>query len=746
MTKGIIKTSLIIIVGSLIISLVYQLILFIFSIIPYLIILLLMILIIKSIHQSIKEKNRNNFLNIENNTPQGNKQNKVVEDSKSYTEKQTNNNCSGYLAFLQKNETQIEPKTLHNSSAGGVDEVIEIEILDGDDVIDITDRVPEKIPKVQNSVNFLEITSHHFTHLKSYMKGLSKDGYFYLNSLDIPYRRAILDNRDIEIHVVRLYLVLCKKLNKYLLSQGDSLKNRVERMSVDYFDYDNTLYTLFCISEFSIEELYFGESFQGIDYSLHLLEKQIDKKSADFIVSCLDVATNELPKLSDKAIERLNRNLSFQQKAHLLLHTLGFKKEQKILLKYLFLHSNKFLEIEQFLKETLILYIKISDFVNQRALEYDRRSLIKFYEDISKYHQHNYYYESKMSKIHRYLFSLIQNKVKIYYGYTRLEDIEYINQTLTDLIGGVIYNDVLDFLDKYKPETKITKKSEIKLNATLKARWKGKIEEIRTLDLDNKDLIQSLKNLEDLNYKNPNVYKLYFESFKLLSTKDKTLSLYYYYKYYNIIKQTQDVNKHKISMIPSKVSKTIFNNNYEDKHKEFINICNYGVSNPNLPSKEILQKIEEIFIVKRKRINLKKSVILKAQEQHSEMTKKLNEVLQGEEVDNKNVELDHMSVAEVEEINKKHDIASNHTEIKIDLDSSEVEIINLFKEGCLKVNEDTIIDFARSKKIFQKSIIKNINQKFYDIHEDVLIEYEDGKYFILDYNYKLIYNDKYDSN
>jgi hypothetical protein len=469
------------------------------------------------------------------------------------------------------------------------------------DIIEVGDFKPTLIPRkpqffeiksLSPKPNF-KITNPNFSNIVDTLKDLSATDVFYINSLQLPYKRSILYIEFFELEIVKLYIELCNKTDEILRKKNSSLEKRIKQSSQAYFDYDNTLYSLFCISEFSVSNYYFTHKKDiNPSFSLNLLNKQ-----------------------------------------------LGFETS---------------------------------------------------------------------------------NLLRV-----------FIKQKISSL-----------------PE--IPKKLSYTLN---KSKWRESLEELLETESDLVKLKQKCDELLDLNSQNPSQYLIYFELCKQFPKKNKTLSLWYYYKYYEFLafKNTPNSNLPEPKSLPASIIKTIFADDGE-KIKQFEIICK--TKNPLNHNDEVKkEEIKNLFKIKRKELKLNLSETQKAHQTHFEMTAKLNQVLQEEDskIDqNKSLNSDFQTQRPQENTGSKVSTSTNNltdffagsanskSDFEIDFSEIETDFLILFRENNFQLNDSQVSDFAKSQKQFKTSLVQKINQKFYEIHEENLVEQNDQIYSISIYNQNLI--------
>jgi len=628
-------------------------------------------------------------------------------------------------------------------------------------VIEIGDFETSFIPNRPSfSPSKTKITNTQFKSIRL-LKDLTPDQIFYLNSLDLGYARQFEDKEFLELQTIKLYLDLCQQTDIYLKQKNTNLEKRSKKMEHGYMSYDNTFYSLYFVSETNVEEFYYGRSQRADDYSFSLLQEQIDSGVVDYLKGYLKIRIPKLPEVPENLRSQIYSNLNTYQILGLAFKRLELECKQKFYLEAIPFYPNIFTEIDQCLDETIKLYIKSITYVLDKSNEYDRKSVLNAFNSAPKKNEYGGYnqaiYESGMSKILQALFSISQNRIKESYQHSRFEDITYKKGYLTKKLGKEIKEELEVLLSSYEPEVP-TKETQIALNAKNKTKWKNELKNLLGSNLDLSNLKQKCDELLELNSRNASQYLIYFELCKNFAKKSKTASLWYYYKYYELLafKNGDLFNSPDPKPLPASIIKIIFERD-EKKLKQFEIICK--TRNPLNNSEEAKkEEIKGLFRIKRKELKLDLSETQKAHQSHTEMTAKLNQVLQEEEVLKNQQEEEPTQVLKnpKPEINQKQSTievnnktaslqdffatGSDSTNQNSDIDFNEIEteFLALFRKNNFQLNDSQVSDFAKSQKQFKNSLIKKINQKFYEVYEDNLIEQEDKNYLISNHNQNLI--------
>ncbi len=645
-------------------------------------------------------------------------------------------------AYLLQNITEGDSEYFSNKNKSSYQANIplkEQKITNG--IIEVDDFKPSPIPKNPQSFELkyaspklnAKITNTQFKSIRL-LKDLSSDQIFYLNSLDLSYSRQFEDKEFLEFQTIKLYLDLCQQADIYLAQKNSTLEKLSKKMSYGYMSYDNTFYSLYFVSEVCVEEFYYGRSYHNSNYSFSLLKDQVDSVIVNYLKQYLKIRLSKLPEVPENIKSQIYSNLNTYQTLGLAFKRLELSNEQKFYLEAIPFHNNIFTEIDQCLDETIKLYLKSITYILDMCNEYGRKSVLNTFNLAQKknksgsYNQTNY--DSPMSKILQALFSTCQNQIKEVYKHSRLEDVAYKKVYLTEKLGKEIRQGFEELISRYEPTTP-SKETQIALNIKNKTKWKNELESLLDSNLESIELKTKCDELLELNSKNPSLYLIYLELCKEFSTKSKADSLWYYYKYYAILtfKSSSNFNLPEPKTLPLSVIQTIFKDD-EEKLKQFEIICK--TINPlNHSDDEKRDSIINLFKIIRKELKLDSSETQKAHETHLEMTTKLNQLLQEEDLE---INLGKNSNSTSNLI----DFFAGGSNSKLDFTDIETEFLTLFRNNNFQLSDSQVSDFANAKKQFKNNLIQKINQKFYETHEDNLVEQNDQIYFISSYNLNLI--------
>ena len=346
---------------------------------------------------------------------------------------------------------------------------------------------------------------------------------------------------------------------------------------------------------------------------------------------------------------------------------------------------------------------------------------------------YNYSMDSIFNEIYAIIFKLSENELRERYGHKRKVNIEmaYVPAAEQELEAKIL-GPVRQVLVKTISMVQIPDNdTEIELNAQNTSRWKISFDQISSMYNDNaQKFYKQILALGELNKKNPSIENIFFESSKFISKYDKeaALKLYSFYIYYDLQSKTFD-NK----QLTKTIQKNLFKTN--DQLREFEIILSDLIKNRNL--NHALERIPQIYAVKRKQIKLDKEAIKDVHSQHADTVELLNEYLQDEyEDESTSIKSHELNINEVEIdiIQKSGEVASSIYMNAHSLSSTQKATIEFFVKNNYAVTCKELEAFAKLRGSFKNHLIESINEACYDRFDDVLIDEEDNAY-ILNENY-----------
>ncbi len=208
---------------------------------------------------------------------------------------------------------------------------------------------------------------------------------------------------------------------------------------------------------------------------------------------------------------------------------------------------------------------------------------------------------------------------------------------------------------------------------------------------------------------------IFFDTYNFLVPYNKEYALRLYLHYLNVKSASSTFKFKKISR---KNAKTLFSNNKQEE--QFNQICEKLLANNRLSP--ALQKLEELGIGDRRKIKLNINAIKEAGRRQNKVAKVLGEILEDEDI------------STPKEIVKEEAL----TTPKETTDNPKENLLQLFKEHSYNLNKEEVDIFARSHGIMKSQLIESINETYYEVLDDVLIEEDDEHYMMNEAYYEQI--------
>lgn len=533
----------------------------------------------------------------------------------------------------------------------------------------------------------------------------------WISQLEIPYKRWILNIKQCEEEVLRLFQDIAVFTDNYLQEKGTSLSQVKAKLDRSGGYYSNILYTLECIAEGEVEKYYRGRRGYDNSFSYQLLGEHIDNhivsKLKDYIservtqlpepnentISSLGLSPNGMPRLWWDADGKLRESLDLERDDYYWLEKMQYR-------------STKFLDIKQCRVETTKLYLSLlsqleeskdSSILNNPAQKYLNNLFLR--KD---------YYNESYSSFLKDIFKISENNVREVYPGNRSLNIENELGRIKKRIGAEGLKLVKRLVNKLKKKVSAPDEATLRIlygsNPNI---WKSQFKEI-TKSIDNENHIRLFQevNVALKMYRDSEVTPdiLYFLS-KKFAEYNKILSLYYYYKYLNTEKTPKDLGK--------KITKILYSNKtIEDGFKKLLSM--------NLNGNELIDALKDLYTPKRKEIKIDSKKVDLIKEKHSKTVDKLSEFIGEDEIslpdnleDNKSGDsLD--ALFSIDEDADSPDFAS-------ELDSVQKSLLELFTKSNFKLKVDSVEAFAAKNNQLPKSLISRLNQTFYNSYEDNLI-------------------------
>lgn len=206
--------------------------------------------------------------------------------------------------------------------------------------------------------------------------------------------------------------------------------------------------------------------------------------------------------------------------------------------------------------------------------------------------------------------------------------------------------------------------------------------------------------------------------------RESALCLYIHYLYQDLKSVTFDNKKHNKT-----IQKILFKTN--EQLQDFEKIVNELIEYKDL--EKALKTVPKIYEVKRKKIQLDKTLIKEAIEQHSDTVELLNEYLKDDfEDENTIIKSQGITNEEIQiEIIQKIEVTPHSPFVsELTFTAIHTTALQLFVESNYSVSQSELELFAKSKGVFKNQLIESINDICYEFLDDVLIEEEEDFYTI----------------
>ncbi len=462
--------------------------------------------------------------------------------------------------------------------------------------------------------------------------------------------------------------------------------------------------------------------------------------------SIIDISTNNampLPRFDEE--RQINTNIYQDWKVgQKFSRKLNLNTEQIELLDKLNFSDNVFNEISFCKIQILKQFLRATDFLMEKCIPVNK-SYSNVFDEISEiiiYQQYNYRKESLnyhytlqsiKTDIYNNILKYCENNVRDVYAIKRKinTDFQFQDDQILRLYEKKISAKLLDFLteDKHKILEADIKTHKI-LNETNTNRWKLKFDDISTHFSTIATYKWEIERLVDINDKNPSVSHIYFEAAKFIAVYDKITCLEMYFNYLN--KDLLSLKFENKQLLKSQ-QKLLFKS--QEEMNDFVELTKTFILNRKLDL--IIPQIPQIFKEKRKKIKIDRNAINDIQKLHSQTVELLDEYLNDDEVEEVNQQkIKTEIVAVLPEIKM---INENKFNLEFQFSEIQINILELFEKSSFSITQIELEEYVKSQNLFLNSTIDAINDKCFEMLDDVLIEEDDEYYNIFpDYYKKLL--------
>jgi predicted DNA binding CopG/RHH family protein len=355
---------------------------------------------------------------------------------------------------------------------------------------------------------------------------------------------------------------------------------------------------------------------------------------------------------------------------------------------------------------------------------------------------YSYTYQSVKTEIFNHILKLCENTVREVYDIKRKinTDFTYKDPDILYQYNKKIVSKLEIFLNENQHQVlDADYKTNIILNENNTNRWKTKFDLIKDDYTNPLAFEREIFRLSEVNVKNPSIDALFFEASKFAAEHDKNSALRLYIHYLE-----KDLNSPKFDKreFPKNLQKKLFPT--AELLSDFEDILNQFITGRNL---EIaIEKTNQFYLPKRKRITIDPEAIKDIQVQHSETAHILGQILNTEEDE----EINSLKMTEggkekaltITIIHQISELQASKYNDDLHLTDVQKNVLDLFEKHSFNMHQQELQEFIKTKGLFMGSTIDSINECCFEILDDILVEEED-EYFIMNTNYykKLLNND-----
>lgn len=442
---------------------------------------------------------------------------------------------------------------------------------------------------------------------------------------------------------------------------------------------------------------------------------------------------------------------------------LNLNKEEVELLNNMGYYSNPFFSIEFISLEVIKLFLATIKALKEKFKK-EKTTFESVWEEVCiiiikkhfNFRTGSRNYQMQMSNmdslLYPIIFKLTEIAIRKQYNYKKKLSVSSFVSTAQNTLQSKLLSPIETLLSELVLAVKpLDAETDKKLFDTDTTRWKIKYEELKT-DLEKKTISaeEFLKEFVALSLLNENNVvshrNMFFDAAKYMTFQDKetAICLYIYYLYHNMGIET------KIKTLTKKDQKELFQNKeQENKYEE---IKNQLFKDTKL--KVALEKVPSIYYVERKKIKLDTTSIKEVQQLHSETVEILNEYLKDEREEVKPKKEVKEKLKEKIKTEVKKEIpktkAKKEKEIKtqsttnylseLQLTDAQKMVLDYFAKHKFSISKQDFEKLATQNGTFKNQLLESINEKCYEILDDVLIEEEENYTIYETYYQKLIKN------
>ncbi|OOQ56924.1 hypothetical protein BC343_17205 [Mucilaginibacter pedocola] len=416
------------------------------------------------------------------------------------------------------------------------------------------------------------------------------------------------------------------------------------------------------------------------------------------------------------------------------------------LLNKIWYPDNSFCEIEFCLRETVKLFLLVTEAIDRKYLKEGATTEVEFntLADLITHKQlgtgiNNYNYKytmlSAIGDIYTFLFKNVENAVRQAYGHARKlnTDVNYNDEEIDALYKEKVVDKLGGILPVWISRIEAPdEQANIKLNALNTTRWRSAFQSICEKHAGNAPAFyQAVLELARLNSQNPSVEMIYFEASKSIAKADKLTALDLFVNYVFTDMQSAVFDNRQMNKT---VQKSLFAT--DEQFNDFRDIINKLIASKDLQA--ALTTVRTIYLPKRKKMILNQEAISQINERHAGTVELLNKYLADEEPEPPMpVPVTASTAPHQADIVlplQSNTLQTSIYEASLGLSATQVAVLNMFKKSNFTLAAAEVDAFAKANSVFKNHLTDSINEICYELLDDVLIE-EDEEHYIINQQY-----------
>lgn len=415
------------------------------------------------------------------------------------------------------------------------------------------------------------------------------------------------------------------------------------------------------------------------------------------------------------------------------------KADQKII-ERIYLPTNNFVENSFCATELVKLYIRTIKVLNKayvsKGLQKDNEfgivlDLIARKE--YRYHlnspNYNYQVKNNSNAIYSYILKYCEQLLRSFYHFKKLSsfDRQYSHVDVNEAIKEHILVHIETSLSELLAEVAtLDLSTERFLYTNHPTRWKSilRLDEAFYLEKGNEEFIKYAETILALNKSNTSLENIFLELSKFLAGLDKQKSLEYFLRYTD---QNISARKLVLKEMTKTISRILFKDS--ESHLRYTTLLT-RLMRREFTIEEALLEVKGFYEPIRKKIQLDQKVIQKVQQDFTGTVDLLGEFLSDDNLE----EIEVINLAPVENAAQLEAKIESIDKYLIEVNQVESDLLDLFNTNSFSLSKAQIADYCHSTGSMQNVLINNINEKCYDVIDDLLIE-DGAESLTIDGNY-----------